>query len=308
MTDRPTPDAAQPSGETGRSDLSQRATTIALTAILLVAVALRLYGLNWDQGFGWTPHPDERAILFKVIEIEPPGLGDLSVLLDAEQSPWNPQWFPYGSFPLYLLKVVDILRSSLPGLGPDDLRVPARAVSALADIATILIAYLIGKALWSRKVGVLAAGLIAFSVIHIQLSHFFAVDTLMALFATATLYFLIRVARWGRYSDSAFAGLCIGLGLATNVSVAPILAAYVVAHFIFAAGLAPNSPGSSNVDLRSGVRRYQGGCSWSGQWWSEPSWQSSRTPSWTGVASTLISSSSPRWCAGFGTIHTRAST
>ena len=195
MPDRPTPDTANLSSKTGRSDLSQRATTIVLAAILLVALALRLYGLNWDEGFGWTPHPDERAILFKVIEIEPPGLGELSLLLDAEQSPWNPQWFPYGSFPLYLLKVVDILSSDLTGSGSEDLRVPARAVSALADVVTILIAYLIGKALWSRRVGVLAAGLIAFSVIHIQLSHFFAVDTLMALFATATLYFLIRVAQ-----------------------------------------------------------------------------------------------------------------
>ena len=242
MSDRATPEAASLSSKTGRSDLSQRATTIVLAAILLIALALRLYGLNWDEGFGWTPHPDERAILFKVIEIEPPGLGELSVLLDAEESPWNPRWFPYGSFPLYLLKVLDILRSDLTGSGSEDLRVPARAVSALADVVTILIAYLIGKALWSRRVGVLAAGLIAFSVIHIQLSHFFAVDTLMALFATATLYFLIRVARRGRYSDSALAGLCIGLGLATKVSVAPILAAYVVGHFVFATGLAsPNS-------------------------------------------------------------------
>ena len=225
-----------------RADLSQHATTMLLTVILAVALALRLYGLDWDAGFGWTPHPDERAILFKVVEIELPELADMSVLLDAEQSPWNPGWFPYGSFPLYLLKVVDSLRDYLPGIGSEDLRVPGRAVSALADVAAILIVYLIGRSVWSRGVGVLAAGLVAFSVIHIQLSHFFAVDTLMSLFATATLYFLIRVARWGRYSDSALAGLCIGLALATKVSVAPILAAYVVAHFIYVTGLAPNSP------------------------------------------------------------------
>ena len=205
----------------------------------MVALALRLYGLSWDEGFGWTPHPDERAILFKVIELELPPLGDLSVLLDAEQSPWNPGWFPYGSFPLYLIKLVDILFGDLPVVGFEDLRVPARAVSALADVVTILVTYLIGRAIWSRATGLLAAGLVSFAVIHIQLSHFFAVDTLMALFATATLYFLLRVARWGRYSDSALAGLCIGLALATKISVAPILAAYVVAHFIYVTGLVP---------------------------------------------------------------------
>ena len=234
MADHPTSDGA---------DLSQRATTIALAAILVAALALRLYGLSWDEGFSWTPHPDERAILFKVVEIAPPGLGDIAILLDAERSPWNPQWFPYGSFPLYLLKTVDTLWGYLPGVGSEDLRVPARAVSALADVATILVVYLIGRAVWSRRVGVLAAGLVTFAVIHVQLSHFFAVDTLMALFATVTLYFLLRVARRGRRSDSALAGLCIGLALATKVSVAPILAAYVVAHFIYATGLAPASTG-----------------------------------------------------------------
>ena len=231
------------SGASSGPEVSRRTSTIVLIAILAAALALRLYGLNWDEGFAWTPHPDERAILFKVIEIELPTLSDLPVLLDAEQSPWNPGWFPYGSFPLYLIKLVDILFSDLPVIGFEDLRVPARAVSALADVLTILVTYLVGRAIRSRITGLLAAGLVAFSVIHIQLSHFFAVDTLMALLATATLYFLLRVARWGRYSDSALAGLCIGLALATKISVAPILAAYVVAHVIYVTGLVPGVMG-----------------------------------------------------------------
>ena len=240
--------ASEDGAPSGGTDVSHRTSTIALAAILVVALALRLHGLNWDEGFGWTPHPDERAILFKVIEIELPPLSDLSVLADSEQSPWNPGWFPYGSFPLYLIKLVDILFGDLPVIGFEDLRVPARAVSALADVVTILIAFLIGRAIWSRMTGLLASGFVAFAVIHIQLSHFFAVDTLMALFATATLYFLLRIARWGRYSDSAWAGLCIGLALATKISVAPILAAYVVAHFIYVTGLVPSGV-SRNIDF-----------------------------------------------------------
>ena len=226
-----------------RSDVSHRTSLIALAAIVVLAIFLRLYGLNWDSGFSWTPHPDERAILFKVIEIEFPPLGDLSVLLDAEQSPWNPGWFSYGSFPIYLIKLVAFLTGDLPGVESSDFRVPARAISALADVVTILVTYLIGRAVWSRVTGLLAAGLVTFSVIHVQLSHFFAVDTLMALLTAASLYFLLRVARWGRYSDSALAGLCIGLALATKISVAPVLAAYVVAHFIYVTGLVPGVMG-----------------------------------------------------------------
>ncbi len=240
--------AARDGTPSAKVDVGRRTSTIVLAAILVVALALRLYGLNWDEGFGWTPHPDERAILFKVIELELPPLNNLSSLLDADESPWNPGWFPYGSFPLYLIKFVDIVFSDLPAVGFDDLRVPARAVSAMADVVTILVSYLIGRAIWSRVSGLLAAGLIAFSVIHIQLSHFFAVDTLMALFAMATLFFLLRVARWGRFSDSALAGLCIGLALATKISVAPILAAYVVAHFVYVTGLVPGVAGR-NIDI-----------------------------------------------------------
>ena len=214
-----------------------------MSLILMLALFLRLYGLDWDEGYAWTPHPDERAILSRVVELSPPGLDDLSILLDASQSPWNPRWFPYGSFPLYLLKIVDTLSHLVPGLAIDDLRAPGRIVSALADSAAIVFVYLLGSAVWSRRVGVLSAGLVSLAVIHIQLSHFFAVDTLLALLTVASLFFLVRVALRGRLLDSALAGLCIGLALATKVSVAPIFAAYLVAHIIYAFGVVPDETG-----------------------------------------------------------------
>ena len=218
-------------------DLSKRAALWGLAIVLLLALALRLYGLDWDDGFGWTPHPDERAILFKVVDLSFPGISDLSLLLNADESPWNPRWFPYGSLPIYVLKVTGALSGFIPGLDPIDLRVPGRAVSALADVATVALVYALGVMVWSRRVGLLASALVAVAVIHIQLSHFFAVDTLMALFCFATMLFLVRVARSGRLSDSVLAGVFLGLGLATKISVAPILAAFFVAHFIAAFGL-----------------------------------------------------------------------
>ena len=205
--------------------------------VLVSALALRLYGLNWDDGYAWTPHPDERAILSKIAELSVPPLHDLSVLWDAEKSPWNPRWFPYGSFPLYLLKGVDLLSAFVPGVQVDDLRGPGRVISALADVATVALVYMLGATIWSRKVGLMAAALVATAVIHIQLSHFFAVDTLLALFTVSTVYFLVRVARDGRGVDSALAGVFIGLGLATKLSFAPILGAYVVAHLLYGSGV-----------------------------------------------------------------------
>ena len=91
-----------------------------------------------------------------------------------------------------------------------DLRIPGRAVSALADTATVALLFLIGVRWFGFRVGVLAALLAAFAVIHIQLSHFFAVDGVMTLFIVAGVFFSIRVAKSGRRLDSLLAGLMVG--------------------------------------------------------------------------------------------------
>ncbi len=211
-------------------------TRALLIAILALALALRFYGLAWDEGFSYTPHPDERAILDRVLGVSPPGFGELGLLLDAEQSPWNPRWFNYGSFSLYVLKFVQILGGPFID-DPKDIRVLGRAVSGLADVATILAVYGIAAMAFDRRTGLLAAALTALAVIHIQLSHFFAVDTLQAMLAIAALYFMVRVAREGRPRDSLLAGALVGLGLATKASQLPIVAPFVIAHLMFAFNL-----------------------------------------------------------------------
>ena len=232
----PDSDAAQPANSTFSFVSSLLTPRALLIAILAVALALRFYGLAWDEGFSYTPHPDERAILDRVLGISPPGAGELGLLLDAEQSPWNPRWFNYGSFSLYVLKFAQILGG--PFLDdPNDIRVLGRAVSGLSDIVTILAVYGIAALVFDRRTGLLAAALTALAVIHIQLSHFFAVDTLQAMLAIAALYFMVRVARDGKPRDSLIAGALVGLGLATKASQLPIVAPFVIAHLMFAFNL-----------------------------------------------------------------------
>ena len=213
---------------------------VALALTLFIALALRLFGIEWDSGYPFTPHPDERAILMKVGELALPSPGDVGDLLDADRSPLNPRWFPYGSFPLYLLKAFQGLLSAVPGVEIHDLRVIGRALSALADTATVALVYLLGARLYGRREGLLAAILVTLAVLHIQLSHFFAVDTIMAACAVAALYLLSRVAREGRTRDSVAAGAIVGLGIATKVTLLPIYGAFLMAHAIYALGLLDN--------------------------------------------------------------------
>ena len=197
--------------------------------ILVMALGLRLYGIDWDQGGLF--HPDERAILMNSEPLSLP-LDDPGLLLNAEESPWNPNWFPYGSLPLYLIKGVQLVSEYIRPLNIFELRIPGRVISALADSLTVLMIFVLGRRFYGRNTGLLAAGLTGLAVIHIQLSHFYAVDTLLTLFIVASVFFSVRVAQHGRRRDSVLAGIFIGLGLAIKVSIAPIVLIFLLAHLL----------------------------------------------------------------------------
>ena len=59
----------------------------------------------------------------------------------------------------------------MTGTHVTDLRTLARSISVLADLGTIIGIAMLGKSAFSRRVGLLAALLISFSVIHIQLAQ-----------------------------------------------------------------------------------------------------------------------------------------
>ena len=60
---------------------------------------------------------------------------------------------------------------------------------AISDVVTIGFVYLICREYFSRRIAVIASIFSTFSVINIQLSHFFAVDILMTTLSVATIYF-----------------------------------------------------------------------------------------------------------------------
>ena len=226
----------------------------ALAVILIVALALRLYGIGWDEGYGYSPHPDERNVISLIEGINFPSPGDLGALLDAERSPWNPGRFAYGSFPLYLLKIVH-------SLIPDDVydvRTIGRGISALADVCVVFLTYLLGARLYGRRQGLLAATLVSLAVIHIQLSHFLTFDIVLGFTTIAALYFMHRVAVGGRLRDSVIAGVIVGLGLATKVSMAPMYFALAMAHLLYVMPALGAAEGDRNEASRRIVVAFMG--------------------------------------------------
>ncbi len=188
---------------------------IVLLTIILTAIALRLYGLDWDQGSHL--HPDERAIVMFTTALEwPKNINEFF----SPNSSWNPHFFAYGSFPIYLLKIAGDIGSIFnPTLGQyDGINLIGRFISALFDMGTLYVVFLIGKKLFNTKVGLLGAFFYGISVLPIQLSHFYAVDTPLTFFVMLTLWWLIHLYEKPSKKHAILAGIFFGLALATKVS------------------------------------------------------------------------------------------
>ena len=164
---------------------------LLLALILAVGLYLRLTGIAWDEGIYL--HPDERFLMFVESSIQP--VQSIAEYFNTQNSSLNPHnvghpLFVYGTFPIfvvrYLLDALEISGAAVYEIG--------RPLSALANIGTVLIVYLVGARAYDRRIGLLGAAFASFSVLAIQLSHFFKEDTFMAFFTTLALYIAVVVA------------------------------------------------------------------------------------------------------------------
>ncbi len=232
-----------------------------LFLILGVALALRLYDVNWDEG--QHTHPDERWITIVATEIRWPK--DLATALNPHATTWNPLYdyarsqatgeyqmrrFAYGHLPLYLLTVVAWALHNLAPLA-DKLGAPGevvrwlamantydgfplvgRPLSALFDTGTVFLVYWIGRRVYDHRVALLAAALSALTVTQIQLAHFYAFDPVATFFIMMALLGAVGMAQEGSSRWAVWAGAGAGLAVSSKFSAMPILAALGVGAWI----------------------------------------------------------------------------
>ena len=245
----------------------QRATLIV---ILLVAAALRLTGLDWDEF--QHHHPDERYIAWVATTIDFPALGSLGWAdLEPTTATFNPfRWppdaasegivvfqderrdFAYGHVPLYLGVLATRLAERIgPGLVPllpagwsltadvlngagriefHHLTAVGRALTALFDVGTVLLTFLLGRRLYGVTVGLLAAALLALTVLHVQLAHFFTSDPYLTFFVVAALGALVAAhgaadarRRLWLLMAAALVGLAVGSKFTAVLLLLPLL-------------------------------------------------------------------------------------
>ena len=166
-------------------------TTVLLILILAAGTALRLVGMDWDEGQHL--HPDERFLTIVVTSIQP---GKLSEYFNTATSTLNPYnvgqtFYVYGTLPLLFTRFV---ADSLNMSGYGNIYMVGRYLSALMDMLTVVLVFLAASRLFkNEKIGLLASAFAAFSVLPIQLSHYFTVDTFSNFFAFLAIYLAIVV-------------------------------------------------------------------------------------------------------------------
>ncbi|MDQ6674423.1 MAG: DUF2298 domain-containing protein, partial [Chloroflexota bacterium] len=196
---------------------SGRVQLVVLGIILLVAAAFRVYGLEtWDADTH--QHPDERFLTIVASKVSTPAsVADYFNTQRSTLSPYNngEDRYAYGQLPLTLTRMVAertnrATYEAVYGVG--------RQLSALADLGTIVFAWLLARRVFGVRVAHLTAVLLALTVLHIQLAHFFAVDTFVACFAAASLFFGQRAWQRDSLADALFAGVLAGLATASKIS------------------------------------------------------------------------------------------
>lgn len=165
--------------------------------ILLMGFYFRFQGIYWGE-FDQTSnlHPDERFLVWVGTDIAP--VASIREYFDTQNSTLNPQnrghgFFVYGTLPMFLTRY--IVQWVYGHSGFAEMTWVGRPLSALADLATVLLIYLIASRLFNRKVGLLAAAFLAAAVLPIQLSHYFAMDTFANFFIWLVLYFAVLIAQ-----------------------------------------------------------------------------------------------------------------
>jgi YYY domain-containing protein len=120
------------------------------------------------------------------------GIGDYFNTAKSTLNPHNRGYafFVYGTLPMFIVRyTAEITGQTDVGA----LKLLGRQFSALADLGTIFLLYLIVARLYNRRTALLAAAFSAFAVMQIQQSHFFTTDLFVNLFAFLAIYFAVLI-------------------------------------------------------------------------------------------------------------------
>ena len=254
--------------------------------VLLGAAFLRLQGSNWGEL--QHQHPDEGFLTSVTYDIglvgaktdtfplpttltapwrvnfpsEFPDCTKWGGYFDTSCSPLNPHnrghaFYAYGTLPVFMTRYLAVWTDQM-----GNLKLFGRQLSALMDLMTIALLYVIASRLYGKRVALLAAVFSSLAVMQIQQSHFYTSDLFTNFFIFLALYFAVEIvtgkrAQFSNYITgsqeprssnigdmirkivkerdfflSALFGLAFGMAVASKLNAAPLALILPLAFFI----------------------------------------------------------------------------
>lgn len=186
---------------------------ILLIAVILFGGLLRFYNSNWDNFLIF--HPDERNI-------------DAAVARVSFFSHMDPGFFAYGGLPIYLYRytgdILNILLNSTAWTTDwGHINLIGRSFSALFSLLTIIAIYFLGRKIFDRKVGLIAAFIFAFSVSSIQIAHFATTESFLIFIVTLISLVAVFLFEIPKFKLSILLGILFGLGIAAKTTAASFI-------------------------------------------------------------------------------------
>ncbi len=177
-----------------RSHLPRLEYLLDILMILVVLLGAYLRFTGWDWGEYTYMHPDERFLVMVGSSISP--VNTIGEYFDTAVSSLNPHnrgygFYVYGTFPLFLTRY--IAEWTFKNGGLQEVMDVGRPLSALFDLLTVLLIYIVGAKAYGKRTGLLAAAFLAVAVLPIQLSHYFKEDTFLNFFTLLAIYFALRI-------------------------------------------------------------------------------------------------------------------
>lgn len=182
----------------------------ALIVLTLIGVIIHFYNLNWGAPFYF--HPDERNIASSVSQIQFP-------------NQMNPNFFAYGSLPIYVIYFTGVFINYITNLlttNHQSLITPfeqaiiiSRFYSALFATLLIPLLFFIGKKIKDKKTGLIAAFLTTTSVGFIQFAHFGTFEMWLTFFSVLLFWMCIQKPS---KRNILLIGIIFGILIATKVS------------------------------------------------------------------------------------------
>ena len=191
---------------------------VSLFALLIYS---RFVGLNW--GLPYPMHPDERNMANAVQQ--------LNCKVSNFRECFNPRFFAYGQFPLYISYLLVWAVRGFRNFGKiiinfEEAVMSLRVISAMASVINAIIIIKIINIIIKKNfylLSFISYLLVIFSPFFIQFSHFGTTESLLMLFYSLIIYFSMLMLESCTTDAVVWLALVSGLAVATKVSSAIFL-------------------------------------------------------------------------------------